>query len=196
MSFHQFPPSLQTHMLHLRPSPNPQKLLFKELHQKRGCRKDPINECIFIKKILPWGYSNTLFALLHLASLITQPLPQTLLTFLSLSPETVSIYCSWIMNAARLAVQLARKMTAKKAQISTMILLVVPLGFSMGTELLKTRAQSSQTDLPIVKEGPPDSGRIKRKEIGEPHDFFARHAVFLYSQTLSSQSSSIRFMKK
>lgn len=39
----------------------------------------------------------------------------------------------------------------------TMILLVVPLGFSTGTELLKTRAQSSQTDFPMVNLDPPDS---------------------------------------
>lgn len=38
-----------------------------------------------------------------------------------------------------------------------MILLVVPLGFSTGTELLKTRAQSSQTDFPMVNLDPPDS---------------------------------------
>lgn len=42
--------------------------------------------------------------------------------------------------------------------MSTMILLVVPLGFSMGTELLKTRAHSSHTDLPMVKVGPPGPG--------------------------------------
>lgn len=50
-------------------------------------------------------------------------------------------------------------MTAKKAQTSTMILLVVPLGFSMGTELLKTIPHSSHTDFPMVKVGPPGSGR-------------------------------------
>lgn len=50
-------------------------------------------------------------------------------------------------------------MTAKKAHTDTMILLVVPLGFCTGTELLKTRPQSSQTALPMVKEGPPGSGR-------------------------------------
>lgn len=77
------------------------------------------------------------------------------LTFLSLSPETVSMYCSWIMKAAKLAVQLARKMTAKKAQTRTIILLVVPLGFSIGTELLKTIPHRSQTDFPMVKVGPP-----------------------------------------
>ena len=49
-------------------------------------------------------------------------------------------------------------MTAKKAQTSTMILLVVPLGFSMGTELLNTMPHSSHTDLPMVKVGPPGSG--------------------------------------
>lgn len=49
-------------------------------------------------------------------------------------------------------------MTAKKAQISTMILLVVPLGFSTGTELLKTMAHKSHTDFPIVKVDPPASG--------------------------------------
>ena len=46
-------------------------------------------------------------------------------------------------------------MTAKKAQTSTMILLVVPFGFSMGTELLKTMPHSSHTDLPMVNVGPP-----------------------------------------
>ncbi|TNN81071.1 hypothetical protein EYF80_008727 [Liparis tanakae] len=40
-------------------------------------------------------------------------------------------------------------MTAKKAQISTMILLVVPLGFSTGTELLNTIAHKSHTDFPM-----------------------------------------------
>lgn len=50
-------------------------------------------------------------------------------------------------------------MTAKKAQTKTMILLVVPFGFSMGTELLKTIPHSSHTDFPIVKVGPPGSIR-------------------------------------
>jgi hypothetical protein len=36
-----------------------------------------------------------------------------------------------------------------------MILLVVPRGFSTGTELLNTRAQSSQMDFPMVKVEPP-----------------------------------------
>lgn len=48
-------------------------------------------------------------------------------------------------------------MTAKKAQTRTMILLVVPFGFSMGTELLKTIPHSSHTDFPMVKVGPPGS---------------------------------------
>lgn len=48
-------------------------------------------------------------------------------------------------------------MTAKKAHTRTMILLVVPFGFSIGTELLKTMPQSSHTDLPMVKVGPPGS---------------------------------------
>lgn len=38
-----------------------------------------------------------------------------------------------------------------------MILLVVPLGFSTGTELLKTSAHSSHTDFPMVNLDPPDS---------------------------------------
>ena len=46
-------------------------------------------------------------------------------------------------------------MTAKKAHTNTMILLVVPRGFSTGTELLNTRAQSSQMDFPMVKVEPP-----------------------------------------
>lgn len=46
-------------------------------------------------------------------------------------------------------------MTAKNAQMSTMILLVVPLGFSTGTELLNTKAQSSQIDFPMVNFDPP-----------------------------------------
>lgn len=50
-------------------------------------------------------------------------------------------------------------MTAKKAQMSTMILLVVPLGFSTGTELLKTMAHRSHTDLPMVNVEPPASER-------------------------------------
>lgn len=54
-------------------------------------------------------------------------------------------------------------MTAKKAQISTMILLVVPLGFSTGTELLKTMAHKSHTDFPIVKVEPPDSDQEARR---------------------------------
>lgn len=48
-------------------------------------------------------------------------------------------------------------MTAKKAQTNTIILLVVPLGFSIGTELLKTIPHRSQTDFPIVNVGPPGS---------------------------------------
>lgn len=36
-----------------------------------------------------------------------------------------------------------------------MILLVVPRGFSTGTELLNTRAHSSQMDFPMVKVEPP-----------------------------------------
>src|SRR4029434_3403187 len=48
-------------------------------------------------------------------------------------------------------------MTAKKAHTDTMILLVVPLGFCTGTELLKTRPHSSQMAFPMVKEGPPAS---------------------------------------
>lgn len=55
-------------------------------------------------------------------------------------------------------------MTAKKAQISTMILLVVPLGFSTGTELLKTMAHKSHTDFPIVKVDPPASVQSYRGE--------------------------------
>lgn len=55
-------------------------------------------------------------------------------------------------------------MTAKKAQISTMILLVVPLGFSTGTELLKTMAHKSQTDFPIVKVDPPASVQKDKEE--------------------------------
>lgn len=55
-------------------------------------------------------------------------------------------------------------MTAKKAHTDTIILLVVPLGFCTGTELLKTRPQSSQTAFPMVKEGPPGSGRGERTE--------------------------------
>lgn len=55
-------------------------------------------------------------------------------------------------------------MTAKKAQISTMILLVVPLGFSTGTELLKTMAHKSQTDFPMVKVDPPASDQNSNGE--------------------------------
>lgn len=59
-------------------------------------------------------------------------------------------------------------MTAKKAQTSTIILLVVPLGFSIGTELLKTIPHRSQTDFPIVNVGPPGSvwrdGENEREE--------------------------------
>ena len=40
-----------------------------------------------------------------------------------------------------------------------MILLVVPRGFSTGTELLKTSAHSSHTDFPMVNLDPPDSER-------------------------------------
>lgn len=40
-----------------------------------------------------------------------------------------------------------------------MILLVVPLGFSTGTELLKTSAHNSQTDFPMVNLDPPVSER-------------------------------------
>lgn len=59
--------------------------------------------------------------------------------------------------------------------MSTMILLVVPLGFSMGTELLKTRAHSSHTDLPMVKVGPPGPGgdrgqrdRCQHRDVSPP----------------------------
>lgn len=45
-------------------------------------------------------------------------------------------------------------MTAKKAHTDTMILLVVPLGFWTGTELLNTRPQRSHIAFPMVKEGP------------------------------------------
>lgn len=45
-------------------------------------------------------------------------------------------------------------MTAKKAHTDTMILLVVPLGFCTGTELLKTRPHSNQMAFPMVKDGP------------------------------------------
>lgn len=38
-----------------------------------------------------------------------------------------------------------------------MILLVVPRGFSTGTELLKTSAHSSHTDFPMVNLDPPVS---------------------------------------
>lgn len=55
-------------------------------------------------------------------------------------------------------------MTAKKAHTDTMILLVVPLGFCTGTELLNTRPQSSHTALPMVKEGPPGSGSDVEEE--------------------------------
>lgn len=55
-------------------------------------------------------------------------------------------------------------MTAKKAQISTIILLVVPLGFSTGTELLKTIAHKSQTDFPMVNVEPPASVQKYRKK--------------------------------
>lgn len=53
-------------------------------------------------------------------------------------------------------------MTAKKAHTDTMNLLVVPFGFCTGTELLKTRPQSSHTALPMVKEGPWGSERKDR----------------------------------
>lgn len=86
------------------------------------------------------------------------------LTFLSERPVTWSTYSSWIMKAARLAVYEARKMTAKKAHTETMILLVVPLGFWTGTELLKTRPQSSQMALPMVKDGPCGSERNSQCE--------------------------------
>lgn len=44
----------------------------------------------------------------------------------------------------------------------TIILLVVPLGFSTGTELLKTSAHNSHTDFPMVNLDPPDSVRGKK----------------------------------
>lgn len=89
-------------------------------------------------------------------------------TFLSESPDTVSMYCSWIMKAARLAVYEAKKMTAKKAQTRTMILLVVPLGFSTGTELLKTMPHSSHTDFPMVNLGPPGAEEVRGQTGLEP----------------------------
>lgn len=46
-----------------------------------------------------------------------------------------------------------------------MILLVVPRGFSTGTELLKTSAHRSQTDLPMVNLEPPDSETKKKQQV-------------------------------
>ena len=48
-----------------------------------------------------------------------------------------------------------------------MILLVVPLGFSTGTELLKTNAHSSQTDFPMVNLDPPDSKDEEDRELSK-----------------------------
>lgn len=45
----------------------------------------------------------------------------------------------------------------------TIILLVVPLGFSTGTELLKTSAHKSHTDFPMVNLDPPDSARGRKR---------------------------------
>lgn len=45
----------------------------------------------------------------------------------------------------------------------TIILLVVPLGFSTGTELLKTSAHKSHTDFPMVNLDPPDSVRGRKR---------------------------------
>ncbi|TNN75906.1 hypothetical protein EYF80_013876 [Liparis tanakae] len=62
-------------------------------------------------------------------------------------------------------------MTAKKAQTDTMTLLVVPLGFCTGTELLNTRPHSSQMAFPMVKEGPDSlipSVRGSRSETHSP----------------------------
>lgn len=60
-------------------------------------------------------------------------------------------------------------MTAKKAHTDTMILLVVPLGFCTGTELLNTSPHSSQIALPMVKEGPPGSRVIEKHESHSEH---------------------------
>lgn len=78
-------------------------------------------------------------------------------------------------------------MTAKKAHTETMILLVVPLGFCTGTELLNTRPHSNQIALPMVKEGPPGSRMTKKqvmKTLGQ--------AVYvsLYSCNLTSELTS------
>lgn len=45
----------------------------------------------------------------------------------------------------------------------TIILLVVPLGFSTGTELLNTSAHNSHTDFPMVNLDPPDSVRGRKR---------------------------------
>lgn len=63
-----------------------------------------------------------------------------------------------------MAVYEARKMTAKKAHTDTMNLLVVPLGFCTGTELLKTRPQSNHMAFPMVNDGPCGSRKPVRDE--------------------------------
>ena len=89
-------------------------------------------------------------------------------------------------------------MTAKKAHTDTMILLVVPLGFCTGTELLKTRPQSSQMALPMVKEGPPGSARQsdRREGRGEKErlqkEELARKTV---SQIIDTPSLYMHFLR-
>lgn len=82
-------------------------------------------------------------------------------------------------------------MTAKKAQTSTMILLVVPLGFSIGTELLKTIPHRSQTDFPIVNVGPPGSVWRERRWRKEKftHVFFCVSWLVFYVELINIKMS-------
>lgn len=59
------------------------------------------------------------------------------------------------------------QMKRKDSDGITMILLVVPRGFSTGTELLKTSAHNSQTDFPMVNLDPPVSEREKNTKQGQ-----------------------------
>lgn len=83
-------------------------------------------------------------------------------------------------------------MTAKKAQISTMILLVVPLGFSTGTELLNTMAHRSHTDFPMVKVEPPASDGDGAKE-GKTGDRWLWWIVFFLQSCHGTDSDAKRW---
>lgn len=69
-----------------------------------------------------------------------------------------------------------------------MILLVVPRGFSTGTELLKTSAHRSQTDLPMVNLEPPDSETKKKGNRSPEENNDRAYAITNWGRNKSSDS--------